>query len=83
MNQNIICGYKYLNKETGEFFIDEYNIKNGLDNILFKINNKLLSPKKWWNNNYGVEKSSKKLRDFLYLEYPKILETVNNVSFVI
>ena len=83
MNKNIICGFKYINNETGEFFIDENNIRNGLDNIISKINNNLYSPKKWWNNNYGFDKMSKKLRDFLYLEYPDILENVKNVSLVI
>ena len=83
MNQNIICGFKYINKETGEFFIDQNNIRNGLDSILYKINNKIISPKKWWSNNYGYKISSKKLRDFLNLEYPDILQNINNVSFII
>jgi hypothetical protein len=83
MNQNIICGFKYVNYETGDFFIDENNIRNGLDNILLKINNNLISPNKWWKNNYGVTRSSKKLRDFLYIQYPNILDKVKSVSFII
>ena len=83
MNQNIICGFKYITKETGEYFIDEHNIKNGLDNLLYKINNNLISPQKWWVENYGVERSSIKLRNFLYKEYPDILQNVRKVSFVI
>ena len=83
MNQNIICGFKYITNETGEYFIDENNIRNGLDKLLFKINNNLLSPQEWWNNNYGVEKSSINLRNFLYLQYPEILENVTKVSFII
>ena len=78
MNKSIICGFKYITKETGEFFIDEHNIRNGLDNIL-----KNKSPKKWWKENYGIDKSSKKLRDFLFLYYPEILHNVNLVSFII
>jgi hypothetical protein len=83
MNKNIVCGFKYINYYTGEFFIDEHDIKNGLDNILYKINNNLFAPKKWWNDNYGVEKTSIKLRNFLYTYFPDILKDVNNVSFII
>ena len=79
MNQNIICGFKYITKETGEYFIDENNIRNGLDNIL--LYNK--TPKKWWIENHGAKKNSQKLRDFLYLYYPDILKNVTNVSFII
>ena len=78
MNSSIICGFKYITKETGEFFIDEHNIRNGLDNIL-----KNKTPKKWWNENYGIERSSKILRDFLYLQYPELLENIKSVSFII
>ena len=78
MNKSIICGFKYINKQTGEFFIDEHDIRNGLDNIL---NNK--NPRKWWSENYSNEISSKKLRDFLYPHYPDILKNINNVYFII
>jgi hypothetical protein len=63
MNNNIICGFKYVTPETGEYFIDEHNIRNALDVLLPKINNNLISPKKWWAENYGVERSSIKLRN--------------------
>ena len=83
MNNNIICGFKYVTPETGEYFIDEHNIRNALDILLPKINNNLISPKKWWAENYGVERSSIKLRDFLYQYHPKILENVKKVSMFI
>jgi hypothetical protein len=83
MNNNIICGFKYITPETGEYFIDEHNIRNALDVLLPKINNNLISPKKWWAENYGVERSSIKLRDFLYQHHPKILENVKKVSMFI
>lgn len=79
MNQNIICGFKYITNNTGEFFIDENNIRNGLDKILLYDK----SPKKTWEENYSNDKSSKKLRDFLYSVYPEILKNINNVSFII
>ena len=58
MNNNIICGFKYVTPETREYFIDEHNIRNALYILLLKINNNLISPKKWWAENYGVERSS-------------------------
>ena len=81
MNKNIIGGSKYINYNTGELFIDEHDIKNALNNLLNKID--YISPISWWQDNYGSEKSSKKLRDFLYKSYPNILENVKNVSFII
>jgi len=81
MNYSIICGFKYINYETGNFFIDEYNIRNALDNLLGKINK--ISPQKWWNENYGIEKSSIKLRNFLNNYYPDILQNVKQVSLII
>ena len=81
MNQNIICGFKYITKETGEYFIDEHNIRNALDNLIYKLSNNLYTTRKWWEKNYGIEKTSKKLRNFLYLQYPEILENITQVSF--
>jgi hypothetical protein len=81
MNNNIICGFKYINNETGEFFIDEHDIKNALDKLINKLGR--ISPKTWWENNYGVNNSSIKLRNFLYLYYPEIFKNINKVSFII
>jgi hypothetical protein len=38
MNQSIICGFKYINKQTGEFFIDEHN---KIHPRSYSINNKI------------------------------------------
>lgn len=82
MNKSIIGGFKYINEDyTGEFFIDENDIKTSLDNLLKNLNK--YNPKKWWQNNYGIEKSSIKLRNFLYKFYPDVLENIKMVSFVI
>ena len=81
MNNNIVCGFKYITYETGEYFIDEHNIRNALDNLLGKINK--IKPSKWWEENYGIEKSSIKLRNFLYQFYPDILSNTKKVSMVI
>jgi hypothetical protein len=83
MNQNIICGSKYINNYTGEFFIDEHNLRNALDNITYKISAGLYSPIKWWTEAYGVERSSKKLRNFLYKIYPDILKDIKLVRIIV
>jgi len=81
INQNIICGTKYINYHTGELFIDENNIRNALHNLLGKLDK--ISPRNWWITNYGSDSTSRKLRDFLYKHYPDILENVKKVYFII
>jgi hypothetical protein len=81
MNINIVCGFKYIDYETGEFFNDETDIRESLTLLLNKLDK--ISPKKWWIENYGIEKSAVKLRNFLYLYYPNILENVTKVTFII
>ena len=82
MNKSIICGFKYINNNTGAFFIDEHNIRNGLDIIIYKLSNNLYSTNKWWSNNYGYKNSSKKLRNFLYNFYPDEIGNSSLVSFI-
>ena len=77
MNKNILCGSKYINQETGEFFIDENDLRVSLNNLLKRKDT--MSPKKWWKANYSKSTSGKKLRDFLYPEYKEILEHVKEV----
>ena len=76
-----MCGSKYINYETGEFFSDESDLRPALTNLqnkLFKI-----SPKKWWKANYSQEKSQVRLRDFLNAAFPGSLDTVDRVKFVL
>ena len=79
MNSAIVCGSKYINQETGEFFIDENDIKLALKRLLEKKDK--ISPKKWWQEHYSREKAGKKFRNFLCDAYPEILENVNEVYF--
>jgi len=79
MNENILCGSKYINRETGEFFHDEHDIRQSLTHLLERIDT--ISPKKWWSENYSKKKSAKKFRDFLYKQYPDELENVEEVHF--
>jgi hypothetical protein len=81
MNESILCGYKYISNETGEFFTDENNIRDSLNTILAKIGK--ISPKKWWSENYGVQRMGVKVRNFLYPFYPDLLENVEQMKFII
>jgi len=81
MNKNILCGSKYISYETGEFFEDEYDIRESLDNLLNKID--IISPKKWWKKYYGTDIGEKKLRDFLNEAFPGPLSNISNVKFVL
>jgi len=79
MNRNIMCGFKYINYNTGELFNDETDIRQALTNLLAKP--AAVSPKKWWSENYSQEKSQKRLRDFLASAVP--LDGVERVKFIL
>lgn len=81
MNRTIVCGTKYINYETGELFTDENDLRYHLRRLLNKYNS--ISPKKWWEKNYGVSKSGIKFRDFLYndSEFSPILQNLEEVHF--
>lgn len=81
MNRDILCGSKYVNYETGEFFSDENDLKGALTNLLnrqYKI-----SPKRWWEANHSQEKSQRVLRDFLADAFPGTLDNVSRVKFIL
>lgn len=79
MNRSIVCGSKYITYETGELFTDEHDITVSLERLLAKRDK--ISPKKWWSQNYSKKQMGKNMRDFLYTQYPDILENVKEVSF--
>ena len=79
MNSAIVCGSKYVTQETGEFFIDENDIRLALKRLLEKSDK--ISPKKWWQQHYSRQKAGTKFRNFLYEQYPDILENVKEVYF--
>ena len=82
MNENIVCGYKYINYDTGEFFTDEENIKPALTKLLERLGK--ISPKKWWEKNYSQEKSYRKLRNFLHTAFQDDnLNNINKVKFIL
>jgi glycosyltransferase involved in cell wall biosynthesis len=79
MNENIMCGSKYVVNETGELFTDETNVGEALDRIL--KGNK--TPKKWWKNNYSVKSSSLKLQKFVADAYPNMFDDVKEIKFIL
>lgn len=81
MNKNILCGFKYINYETGEFFSDENDFRSTLDKMLNKINK--ISPQKWWAENYSQELSNKKLRNFLAEAFHGTLNNVDQIKFIL
>lgn len=81
MNKNILCGNKYVTKETGELYTDENDIRQALINLLEKQNK--ISPKKWWSQNYSQNISQKKLRDFLAECFKGELDNVAKIKFIL
>ena len=79
MNKNIVCGSKYINDETGEFFTNEYNIRDALEKMLSKIDK--INPADWWGKNYSRKSSAIKLRNFLYKSFPDYLEKSKEIYF--
>lgn len=64
VNENILGGWKYVNEETGLFF-NENNIEEKVKELIININEKRYSPRNHYLQNYGMENSGKKLRDFI------------------
>jgi hypothetical protein len=81
MNHNILCGFKYINYETGNFFSDENDLRQSLSELINKMDK--ISPKKWWGENYSQEKCYKKLRNFLMDAFNKNLDNIDQVKFIL
>jgi len=81
MNRNILCGFKYVNYETGELFTDETDIRTALTNLLNKQYK--ISPKTWWEENYSQEIMQKKMCNFLKECFPNELDGINDVKFIL
>ena len=83
MNANIMCGFKYVHHETGEFFHDETDISDALTRLMDRIDT--IAPAKWWETHYSHEQSQKKLRDFLVEAFPQepCLKNIDRVKFIL
>lgn len=83
MNKNILCGYKYINSETGAFFTDESNIRDAIVRLKERIDNKQIDPRQWWRQHYGVKNAAIRLRNFLADCFPDIMQNVKEVRFIL
>ena len=80
MNRRILCGSKYVEYETGEFFNDQYDIRYALNSLLAKIDS--ISPQKWWKTHYGQAESEKKLCKFIQDAFPWFSH-IDRIQFVV
>ena len=69
VNSNILGGWKYVNKMTGEFFTDINDIETNLIILLENMKNNKYEPREYIINNYGPINSGKKLKQFLFDNY--------------
>jgi len=65
MNKHISGGWKYVNEHTGEFFHDMSDFRQSLDKILQGAAQGTYTPRKWVLDNYGNERSGKRLLTFV------------------
>lgn len=68
--ENILGGWKYINNDTGEFF-NEDNFKSKVNKIL----NTKYNPRTYYVNNYGIEKSGLRLKEFIKKIIPSVRDT--------
>jgi len=86
MNQNILCGTKYVNSRTGMLFTDQNDVATSAQKLLHGVKNGSIAPNKWWRDNFGVKPSAKRLKTFLSECFPDVLAKYPNsheISFVI
>ena len=73
LSENIIGGWKYINKYTGENFSDINDFEKKLIIMLKYFDN--YSPRKYIIKKYGIENSGKRLLEFVKKHKPEIQET--------
>lgn len=67
MNDNIVGGWKYINQATGEFFHDLSDFKMNLNKLMGSLGS--YEPRNFVRKEYGSERSGKKLREFVELNF--------------
>ncbi len=72
VNEKIYGGWKYVNEKTGEFFNDENDFPKALEKMLQKIKQQKYQPRKWFTSRYSIQKTGKKLYDFIKKIYPEV-----------
>lgn len=77
VNKNIVGGWKYVNKNTGEFFSSEKDFENSLKILLNNMKDNKYSPRKYFINNHGVKHEGKRIIEFIKKNIPNYKETLN------
>lgn len=80
VNYNLLGGWKYVTPETGEFFTDEFDIVPALEKLVNNMDK--YQPRKHFIENYGKEKTGKKLADFIKRFYPMVYPPANEIEYV-
>ncbi len=71
VNYNILGGWKYVTPETGELFNDEGDFDMALDKLIKNMDT--YKPRQYFLDNYGKEKSGKKLAQFVKKNYNNVV----------
>lgn len=64
VNKNIVGGWKYVNDKTGVFFNGIEDFEKQLNYIMSNLDT--FEPRKYYKEHYGVVKSGKVLKEFVY-----------------
>ena len=83
VNRNILGGWKYVDKMTGEFFTDENDIASSITTLLENMKNNVYHPRDYIIKNYGPINSGKKLKQFLVDNFKdKVNVNLDEVEYV-
>jgi hypothetical protein len=80
INSNILGGWKYAVEETGSLFNDENDFEQSLQKLLNNMN--IYQPRKHFVENYGKEKTGKKMAEFIKRFYPMVYPPANEIEYV-
>jgi hypothetical protein len=80
MNRAIVCGSKYVVRETGELFTDENDIRWALQQLLSRMST--INTIEWWRNNYSRKRSGERMRQAIEKWFPGFLpDSVTEIYF--
>ena len=77
VNYNIVGGWKYVNKKTGEFFTNEIDFEKALQTLKTNMYNNKYSPREYFINNHGPKYEGKELIKFIKEIIPDYKEKLN------
>jgi glycosyltransferase involved in cell wall biosynthesis len=80
LNKNILGGWKYINKQTGELFNNIDDFSSQLQKII--SNNATYTPRKYILDNYGIVPSGKRLLEFIKKHYNQTLQLSPDIQYI-